>query len=182
MLTRLGGRAAVAVDPVDLLQDCHGRIREFVAMARRIGEARDADPEAVREAARRVRRYFTEALPLHARDEEESVLPRLRGIDAALDRELAAMAREHREHEEPLGRLVAACRSLEDEPSRLEALRQAVTAPAAELEAHFAVHLAREETVIFPALRRLLAPADGAAVALEIRTRRTPPPAAAPAG
>lgn len=181
MLTRLASRA-VAEGPVGLLLECHGRIREFVLLALRLGEARGADPESIRDAARRVRRYFTEALPLHARDEEESVLPRLRGIDAALDRELAAMAREHREHEGPLGRLVATCRSLEEEPSRLEALRQAISAPAAELEAHFAVHLAREESVIFPALRRHLAPTDGEAVALEIRSRRAPPPAAAPVG
>lgn len=182
MLTRLGGRTVVPADPAGLLLECHGRIREFVGLALRLGEARDADPESIRDAARRVRRYFTEALPLHAQDEEESVLPRLRGIEAALDGELAAMAREHRDHQEPLARLVAACRSLEEAPSRLEVLRPVVSGPAAELEAHFAVHLAREESVIFPALRRLLAPPDGEAVVLEIRARRTPSPAPPPAG
>ncbi|HEX9400550.1 MAG TPA: hemerythrin domain-containing protein [Anaeromyxobacter sp.] len=53
--------------------------------------------------------YFTEALPLHARDEEESVLPRLHGRDSAVDAELAAMEREHREHGPPLEVLVRAC-------------------------------------------------------------------------
>ncbi len=180
MLTRLGG-AAAAEDAVGLLLECHGRIREFVGMARRIGAARGEDPEAVREAARRVRRYFTEALPLHARDEEESVLPRLRGRDAALDRELEAMAGEHRQHEEPLGRLVEACRALERDPAQLASLGEAVAAAAAELEAAFGRHLAREESIIFPAMRRARAPAEDEALVREIRARRAPPRADAPA-
>lgn len=174
MLTRLGNRA-VPEDSVGLLLECHGRIREFVGMARRLGEAANADPEAVRDAARRVRRYFDEALPLHAQDEEESILPRLHGRDPALDRELDAMTREHRQHEAPLSRLIEACRALERDPARLAELRGAVAAPAAELEEHFARHLAREETVIFPASRRLLAQGEDEAVVREIRARRAPP-------
>jgi hypothetical protein len=45
---------------------------------------------------------------------------------------------------------------------------------------HFAAHLAREEEVIFPAVRRLLdAPAD-AAVVKEIRQRRGAVPGSKP--
>ncbi len=171
MLTRFGGKAAPE-DAVGLLLECHGRIREFVGMARRLGAARGEDAEAVRDAARRVRRYFTEALPLHARDEEESLVPRLRGRDPALDRELELMASEHREHEEPLARLVEACRTLERDPAQLAAVGEAVAAAAAELDVAFARHLAREESIVFPAVRRALSPADDEALVREIRGRR----------
>ena len=171
MLTRIGS-PAVAGDAVDLLLECHQRIRTFLALARRIAEVGASEPGAAAEAAGRVRRYFLEALPLHARDEEESVLPRLRGLDPAVDAELEAMAREHREHERPLVELVAACDGVAAAPARVPELAPAIGSAAAELERHFVAHLAREETVIFPALRRLLdRPAD-ADIVREIRERR----------
>jgi iron-sulfur cluster repair protein YtfE (RIC family) len=185
MLTRFGKPAAPA-DAVDLLLECHERIRAFLAMARRIGEARDAGRDEVREAARRVHRYFTQALPLHARDEEDSILPRLRGRDAEVDAALEAMAHEHALHEGPLAGLVGACDEVAGAPERHAALAPAILAATEELERHFAEHLRREEAVIFPAMRRLLdAPAD-AAIVREIRARRgvvePPAPAASAPG
>jgi iron-sulfur cluster repair protein YtfE (RIC family) len=157
---------------VDLLLECHERIRFFLAMARRLAEARGAAPEEIAGTAGRVHRYFTQALPLHAEDEERSILPRLRGLDAEVDRELAAMEREHAEHEGPLGALVGACAALAEAPGRHAALAPDVGAATAELERHFDAHLAREERVIFPALRRLLSPDADAAIVGEIRARR----------
>ncbi len=171
MLTRLGAPAAPD-DAVGLLLECHDRIRSFLALARRVAEAGPAERDGVPEAASRVRRYFAEALPLHARDEEESILPRLRGREPAVDAELAAMEREHREHGPPLGALVAACAELSRDPARLDELAPTIGRAAEELERHFGEHLRREEAVIFPALRRLLGPADDAAIVREIRARR----------
>jgi hemerythrin-like domain-containing protein len=171
MLIRLGGRPA-PVDAVDLALECHERIRAFLALARRIAEARDPSPETVAEAAARVRRYFVEALPLHAQDEEESILPRLLGRDPAVDAALERMAREHGEHERPLAELVAACEVLSREPRRLGELAPALGARARELEAHFATHLAGEEEVILPAMRRWLDAAADAEIVREIRARR----------
>src|SRR6266568_4968204 len=171
MLTKIGS-PAVAGDAVDLLLECHERIRTFLALARRIAEVGPSEPGSGAEAAARVRRYFTEALPLHAQDEEESILPRLRGLDARVDAELDAMAREHRDHARPLGELVAACDHLAGAPERLPELAPIVGSAAAELERHFAAHLAREETVIFPAMRRLLDRSTDTAILREIRERR----------
>lgn len=171
MLTRLG-KPAVAGDAVDLLLECHDRIRSFLALARRIAEAGPGGAEGVSEAADRVRRYFGEALPLHARDEEESVLPRLRGRAPDVDAALAAMAREHREHEAPLGAVIAACELLAREPGRHAELAPELAAAAHALETHFAVHLRREEQVVFPAIRRLLSPEEDAAIVRELRARR----------
>jgi hemerythrin-like domain-containing protein len=166
------GKPAVPADAVDLLLECHGRIRTFLALAGRLGEARGVAPDAVMDAAFRVHRYFTLALPLHARDEEESVAPRLRGRDPAVDAELENMAREHREHEPPLAALVEACAQLARDPGRHGELAATVQRAAGDLERHFAAHLAREEAVIFPAIRRLLDQAADAALVKEIRLRR----------
>ncbi len=166
------GKHAAPGDAVDLLLECHARIRHFLALARRLGEARGESPEALAEAAGQVHRYFTLALPLHARDEEESIAPRLKGRDAALDAELDAMAREHREHQRPLGTLVAACAEVAGDPGRLAEVAGILLRATAELEAQFAEHLAREEEVILPAVRRLLDAATDASVVSEMRGRR----------
>ena len=171
MLTRIG-RPAAGGDAVDLLVECHGRIRQFIALARRLGEASSLDGAEVAEAAARVHLYFTKALPLHARDEEESIAPRLAGRDPELDRELAAMRREHAEHRGPLDRLTDSCLALVAVPGRHTPLAGSIAEAADELGRHFAVHLEREERSIFPAARRLLDPAEDLAVVAEIRARR----------
>ncbi len=170
MLMQLGA-PAVAGDAVDLLLDCHDRIRGFLALARRIARHGAAEPD-VAEAASRVRRYFMEALPLHARDEEESILPRLQGRDPVVDATLATMAHEHLEHERPLGVLVTACGELARAPARLPELARFIAGATDELERHFAEHLRREEAVVFPAMRRLLDPPTDAAIVREMRARR----------
>ncbi len=172
MLQKIGLGVAPA-DAVDLLVECHGRIRSFLATAARLGAARDEPHDAIADAARQVRRYFTVALPLHARDEEDSILPRLRGRDPAVDRELATMVREHGEHEAPLLDLTEACAVLVAEPGRHAEVGPAVARAARELQLHFAAHLAREEDVVFAAVRRLLDPAADAEIVREIRGRRT---------
>ncbi len=171
MLTVLG-KAPARGDAVDLLLECHDRIRSFLALARRVAEAGPAERDAIPEAATRVHRYFTQALPLHARDEEDSILPRLRGRDPEVDRALEDMAREHAEHEPPLARLTGACEALARAPDRHAALAPTIAAATGELEAHFAGHLRREEEVIFPAMRRLLDRAEDAAIVRELRARR----------
>jgi hemerythrin-like domain-containing protein len=167
------GKPVTPADAVDLLLECHGRIRAFLAMARRLGEAADESAEAVSDAAVQVHRYFTLALPLHARDEEESILPRLRGRDQLVDVQLEAMVREHQLHQQPLGRLVEACAEIGADPGRHALLAGSVLHAATELERHFLDHLAREEEVIFPAVRQLLDAATDATVVKEIRLRRS---------
>jgi iron-sulfur cluster repair protein YtfE (RIC family) len=168
----LPGRTAAPQDAVGLLLECHGRIRSFLTLARRIADAGGEQEEAVRDAAARVRRYFSEALPLHAQDEEESIVPRLRGREPTVDAELEIMVHEHREHSGPLTRLLSACEELARDPAHLPELAPTVRGSTAELERHFADHLRREESVIFPALRRLLVPSEDAAVMREMRARR----------
>lgn len=158
-------------DLVDLLLECHARIRSFVDLARLAATRPDLGPQDVTDACARVERYFTQALPLHVRDEEESVLPRLRGRDAEVDRALASMAAQHHEHEPGLRALLAASSALGLAPAD-PAAREALAAAATALGREFDAHLSLEEAVIFPALRRLL-PAEALAEAVvELRGRR----------
>jgi iron-sulfur cluster repair protein YtfE (RIC family) len=171
MFTQLG-KPAAAGDAVGLLLECHERIRAFLALARRVAGSGAAEQAAISEAADRVRRYFTQALPLHAKDEEESILPRLRGLDRTVDHELEVMVREHAEHERPLRALVEACKVLGREPTRHADLAPQIATATEELERHFAGHLRREEEVIFPAVRRLLDRCSDSEIVKEIRARR----------
>jgi hemerythrin-like domain-containing protein len=172
LLTRIGTSTTTPSDAVDLLVDCHARIRHFLAVARGIAERGPSDPAAVPEAAAAVVRYFTKALPLHARDEEDSIVPRLRGRDAEVDRALDQMLREHGEHDAPLGALVAACEALASGAGRLAELGPVVARETTALERHFDEHLRNEEAVIFPAMRRLLDRDADAAIVRELRARR----------
>lgn len=173
------GKPRPAHDVVDLLLECHERIRAFTALAERLAHTAGLPPSEVADAAGQVRRYFDEALPLHARDEEESVLPRLRGRDPLLDRELLAMTAEHGDHGPILARVVDVCRALVDAPERHAELAPGLGQAARQLAMHFAAHLAREEEVVFPAVRAL-SPEERAAMVVELRARRAPGVANAP--
>jgi hemerythrin-like domain-containing protein len=166
------GRAPTQGDVVDALVDCHQRIRDFSSLAVRLATSQGLSADEIREAAAGVHRYFAVALPLHARDEEESLLPRLEGRDPALDAELAEMMREHAEHGDPTDRVLAACSKLQANPDELAAIAPAFSAAARELERHFQVHLEREERVIFPAIRSLLDPPTRERIQTEMRERR----------
>jgi len=171
MLTRIG-KPAPAADAVGALLECHDRIRGMTALAVRLGSMAQLAPAEVADAAKRIHHYFSRSLPQHARDEDESIVPRLTGREPELDRALADMSREHGEHEVPTQRLVALCAQLVESPRRHAELAPALAATARELELHVAEHLAREEQVIFPAVRRLLAPGELERVRDEMKGRR----------
>lgn len=156
---------------MDLLLECHGRIRQFVALAREAGERRDLTAADVAEACSRVERYFVEALPLHVRDEEDSILPRLSGRSSELDQALSKMQAEHQEHEPALARLLSACRAVRAAPDD-PLCRRELGQTAAALGHAFDGHLELEETVVFPALRDLLTEAARADITSELRARR----------
>jgi iron-sulfur cluster repair protein YtfE (RIC family) len=158
---------------VELLLECHARIRSFSDLAVRLGEAPAPSPAEVADAAARVRRYFAEALPLHARDEEESLLPRLAGRDPAVDAALVTMHREHEEHGALLDPVLALCAELAAAPERRPAVAADLARAARPLRAHFEAHLASEEATIFPAVARVVPEDDRRRMVEELRARRT---------
>jgi len=172
MLKQIGKTRRTPPDVVALMLDCHGKIRHFVALARAAGEA-SAEPAEVADACAQARRYFAEALPLHIADEEESLLPRLRGRDAGLDRALAAMHDEHEAHGPHVTALLEALTRVHDAPTDA-ALRGQLASSAAALARSFDAHLEAEEQHVFPALRSLLSEPEQHAILGELRARRQP--------
>jgi len=170
MLISIGRRAEAPLGLLDLLVSCHGRIRHFIQVARAIGAGALAEPVEIAEGCDRVARYFTVALPLHVRDEEESVLPRLRGTDEAVDAALDQMAREHQSHDAGIRGLINACADVSREPEDL-ALRATLGRIASGLYAELGDHLALEEATVFPAVT-LLTAASQAEILSELRLRR----------
>lgn len=157
---------------LDVLEKCHGRMREFSGLAVRLAAAKDAPAEEIADAARSVHRYFTVAFPLHGEDEEKSLLPRLRGADAAVDEALARIEPEHRILDALVEKVVGICARLKDEPRAHDAVRGELEPAAEALAARLSEHLALEEASFFPAIERLLVPVHGATILAEMRARR----------
>jgi iron-sulfur cluster repair protein YtfE (RIC family) len=158
---------------LELLLDCHARIRSFSELAVRLGEASAPTPAEVADAAARVRRYFAEALPLHARDEEESVLPRIAGRDPAVDAALVAMHRDHAAHGELVDPVLALCADLAATPERHAQLAAPLAEAGRRLRAHMEAHLASEEAVVFPAIARVVPEDERRRMVEELRARRS---------
>lgn len=156
---------------LDLLRDCHARIRKFSSMAISLAATPDVPDAEARDAARAIARYLREALPLHVADEEDSLAPRLRGRDPAVDLALAAMLAEHTAHHPTIAAVIALCDAIADTPD-LAARRAELAGPAAAFAADMEAHLAAEESTVFPAIAALPA-ADQAAVVDELRARRS---------
>ena len=171
MLTQIG-QPKEPPDVVDLLMECHERIRHFIALAIRLANAENPSPDQIQDAAARVIRYFADALPLHVADEEESILPRLSGRAPDLDRALASVHREHSEHQTLLEALLRTCRDLEDAPEKLPELRHSLETTASTLQRDFLQHLDAEEKVVLPAIRQFLTLEEQTAILAELRARR----------
>lgn len=157
MLFTLGERTKSG-DVVALLLGCHQRVREHLALARRVANAPEsATPASISAAAARVRTYFRIAFPLHRQDEEIDIFPRLSGIDAELDAAIDELIRDHEAHDHDVERLIAICADLERDPSLLPVRRDQLADVVRLLDTELASHLTLEERTVFLALGRLSA-------------------------
>lgn len=167
MLVQLGKRNA-SLDVVDLLLECHGRIRRFLVMAWQLAKAHEPPREEIEEAASQIRRYFAESFPLHMADEELDIAPRI--ADASI---VERMCDDHRAHASQVADLVALCDLLRKAPERHAALRTRLGEVARQLGSDLESHMELEETELFPAIRRLDAD-EQAAIVSAIQRRRQP--------
>lgn len=167
---QIGGRRG-SEGLVDLLLACHERIRRFSGLALELGRRDGLAAGEVAEGCSRCERYFTEALPLHVADEEQSLLPRLVRRRPELDEALRVMQRQHAAHEARLAALLDALRSLRGEPGAADR-RASLEGAAGVLASDFEEHLALEERIVFPAVDALLPPEDQRIVVRELRARR----------
>ncbi len=171
MLISIGRTPKQTGDLFHHLYACHDRIRTFLRLAQTVGKGPDVPEEEIVDACLRIERYFTQALPLHVRDEEESLLPRVRGAVPELDRALLAMHEQHEDHELALELLLEASAALRSDPLAPDRLAT-LSAAAAELAPALTDHLRLEEASVFPALRHLLTENARQEILREIRARR----------
>jgi hemerythrin-like domain-containing protein len=168
MLTTLGRRSREPGSMRDRLLDCHTRIRTFCTLARRLSEG--GPPAALQDAARELERYFRIGLPLHVRDEDESVRPRLERLgDRTVVAALEAMSAEHVTADTALLALTEQWSAIAREPT--DARCQATREAAVWLDGFLQRHLEAEEQRIFPALDRL-PETEHAAIVVEMKARR----------
>lgn len=159
--------------PLDLLQACHGRIAQQCATLEKLLAhlgRHGADAAASRTAAG-ILKYFRQAAPLHHRDEEEDLFPRM----------LARLDREHATLAELTALLQAQHRTLDDLWARLEGILERLAqgrsaalpaALAADFISRNRAHLELENGRILPAARRLLTTADLGEIGQAMRARR----------
>lgn len=151
-LPRTGGRAeesegAVEVTPGEDLMQEHGVLERILLLygeaARRIEDAEPLDPGVVNGGAGIVRRFIED---YHEMLEEEFVFPRLEGAGQELP--LVAVLRLQHQRGRELTTEIARLSSGKATPELALALRR--------FERMYRPHAAREETVLFPAFRKIV--------------------------
>jgi hemerythrin-like domain-containing protein len=152
MLVQIGPRSS-ASDLVDLLAECHGRIRRFLAMAHALAVTPNITDAEAKNVAGQVRRYFTSAFLHHIADEDELLAPHLTG--KGVDDVLAQMHRDHVRHADSVAFLVGLCDAIERDPQQLAASKDELVRGAALVTSFLEPHLELEEKVLFPAIRAL---------------------------
>ncbi len=155
-----------------MLLACHARLRHFSELALALAERDDLQPEQIVDAAHRLLRYFRVALPLHEADEEESLTPML--VEIASPEQIDAIEQMHDQHNmlhSVLAELFPRWDAMKADPKSIDPKD---TLPhARKLAAVFDVHLALEESLIFPLIDELEASEQQRLLA-EIRGRRSP--------
>jgi iron-sulfur cluster repair protein YtfE (RIC family) len=156
----------------ETLLDCHLRLRQVTAAAGALAAKTSAPVDEVQEAATKVHRYFTVALPLHEEDEERSLFPRLLARVPALAPTIARLREGHGAHSARVGAVVALCRELQTWPERFPTLRSELASAATALTESWEAHLSLEEADLFPPVIAGLTAGDREAIRDEMRARR----------
>jgi iron-sulfur cluster repair protein YtfE (RIC family) len=173
---------APARDGVTLLIDFHQRIRaELSTLAAIAADLVRHDADAILEAAdlaEQIVSTFGREGRLHARDEEESLFPRL-GARLVLEpddevEQALALAIEEHAHPDAIWLRVRAWLWQVRAPDGIVSIDQ-FAAEVRALAACYGPHLEREERILFPAAQRLLQPEERLVIAEEVDARRRAP-------
>ncbi len=157
-------------DVVEVLMEAHIESRQILALADALASGNATS--ASRDVAGRVADYLDWLLPLHQADEDESLSPRLEGKHPVVDAALENMRRQHMALQGPMARLKLLARQVANDALRLHALRFELSNAASDLRARLKEHEAMEESIVFPALKRMLYADELDSIAREMRERR----------
>jgi iron-sulfur cluster repair protein YtfE (RIC family) len=165
-------RAPMPDDVVEAFLQSHAFARSMLSLAERLASAQ-AD-ESTAAMAQRVATFFTHHLEVHFADEESSLAPRLQGRHLAIDQALAAMRLDHVQLHALICRVAFLCQSVAKDAPRLMTLRFELAGAVEQLRRCLHSHQEREESLLFPAVRRLLDWQDIEAMRTEMALRRAP--------
>lgn len=161
-------------DPLGILADCHRRIERFLDVLCRIAtnsqcrELTSQEAEAVVAALR----YFRESGVRHNADEEESLFPRLRGLDATIVAEVDALEAEHQRASMLHATIERSFHIWLVTGSVTAADCGVLAADANKLRKLYQAHIETEEQLIFPRAAVLLDPSAIAEMGAELKARR----------
>lgn len=179
VLTQIGQKKESDFDePIGMLEDCHKRILYFLKTLVAVVDTGKGCPlsEDQRTSLEKALRYFREAAPKHTADEEESLFPRLRLIDAPevceisskLDVLEADHERANAEHfeVEAIGQRWLQLGSLTSvDTDRLKSVLDSLTTL-------YARHISLEETDIFAIAKAVLSEPEKQALGKQMAERR----------
>ena len=166
-------------EPLGMLSDCHRRIERFLAVMQEVSDRSEDGrlTDESREPFERALEYFRTGAPRHTADEEESLFPRLRRLNAPES-----------------GSLLVQIERLESEHTRAQALHAAVEEIGArwladsvlvpqeramlahtleELGRLYAAHIALEDEQVFPLAGRILPGDEKRQIGIEMAARRS---------
>lgn len=177
MPVQIGGKPESDFDnPIGLLGDCHRRIENFLQVLHRVAhEARGASLTGEqREAFDRALTYFRTGAPRHTADEEDSLFPRLREIDAGREalEQVERLQQDHlraaewEQRVQELGSRWLAAGSLP--PDGAAALCETLD----RMRELYRDHIALEDSRLFPLADRVLDPQAKAEIGREMAGRR----------
>lgn len=177
MPVQIGAKAHNFSNPTGLLSDCHRRIEMFLGALKVVATTIDQPlSEETAQALTAALRYFREAAPKHTADEEESLFPRLRGVnDPDARAALAQLEQLEKDHQwadalhaevDRLGQRYLSKTRLS--PVEVEKFRTAVD----QLGSMYQQHIRVEDEMIFPVAARVLSQDDRASIAREMADRR----------
>jgi len=164
--------------PIGMLEDCHKRILFFLKNLIKV--ASEADPQALdpghRVTLEKALRYFREAAPRHTADEEESLFPRLRQIDAPEIAEvfgkIDSLEREHRWADQQHLEVDSVCRRWLETGAIPAGDRERLRGILGDLLGFYERHIRMEEAEVFSAARTLLSDSGKESIGREMAERR----------
>lgn len=165
-------------DPIGLLGDCHRRIERFLSVLVRVAAEVRGGPltEDQRNGWNTALRYFREAAPKHTSDEEESLFPRLRGVDGpeaqALLARVDALEEQHVFAGEAHGEVDRLGRTWLDDGSLSPEQARRLSAVLAQLSELYRGHIAMEDGEVFPFAAAVLSAPERKAIGDEMAARR----------
>ena len=131
-------------DPIGLLRACHEKMQAHCELLATLLDKKTLDDEA-REAARNLARYFSQSAPLHHRDEEEDLFPRINRQSLKVAELVHGLKKEHET-------LDALWDSIVPELKKLPAngFSEAFSQSALEFSTLCQEHIARESRELLP--------------------------------